>query len=89
MSHRGPYKDGPGEINVPVALDGMGIEPGDLMLGDADGTICVPFAEAERICAAAEAKNATEHVQMAEIEAGTLDRSWVDEALTRLGCEFP
>ncbi|MEE3258779.1 MAG: RraA family protein [Candidatus Latescibacterota bacterium] len=89
VSHRGPYKDGPGEINVPVALDGMVIEPGDLMLGDADGTLCVPFAEAERICAGAEAKNATEHVQMAEIEAGTLDRSWVAEALNRLGCEFP
>lgn len=89
VSHRGPYKDGPGEINVPVALDGMVIEPGDLMLGDADGTLCVPFAEAEDICAAAEAKNAAEHVQMAEIEASTLDRSWVDEALNRLGCEFP
>ena len=23
------------------------------------------------------------------IEAGTLDRSWVDEALNRLGCKFP
>ena len=27
--------------------------------------------------------------QVAEIEAGTLDRSWVDEALERLGCKFP
>ena len=78
-----------GEINVPIAIDGMVIEPGDLMLGDGDGTLCVPFAEAENICTAAEAKNAAEQVQMAEIEAGTLDRSWVDEALNRLGCEFP
>ena len=89
VSHRGPYKDGPGEINVPIAIDGMVIEPGDLMLGDGDGTLCVPFAEAEKICTAAEAKNAAEQVQMAEIEAGTLDRSWVDEILNRLGCEFP
>ena len=89
VSHRGPYKDGPGEINVPIAIDGMVIEPGDLMLGDGDGTLCVPFAEAENICAAAAAKNAAEQVQMAEIEAGTLDRSWVDETLNRLGCEFP
>ena len=28
VSHRGPYKDGPGEINVPIAIDGMVIEPG-------------------------------------------------------------
>src|SRR5260370_23739552 len=30
VTHRGPYKDGPGEINVPVAIGGMVIEPGDL-----------------------------------------------------------
>ncbi len=89
VSHRGPYKDGPGEINVPIALDGMVIAPGDLMLGDGDGTLCVPYDEAENVCAASEAKQAAEAVQMAEIEAGTLDRSWVDEALERLGCKFP
>ena len=43
VTHRGPYKDGPGEINVPVAIDGMVIEPGDLVLGDGDGLLCVPF----------------------------------------------
>ncbi|RYY58635.1 MAG: hypothetical protein EOO24_61485, partial [Comamonadaceae bacterium] len=41
VTHRGPYKDGPGEINVPVAIDGMVIHPGDLVLGDADGLLCV------------------------------------------------
>ncbi|EPP8820403.1 RraA family protein, partial [Acinetobacter baumannii] len=30
ISHRGPYKDGPGEINVPIAINGMVVEPGDL-----------------------------------------------------------
>ena len=42
VTHRGPYKDGPGEINVPIAIDGMVIEPGDLIVGDGatptDGT---------------------------------------------------
>jgi regulator of RNase E activity RraA len=47
VTHRGPYKDGPGEINVPIAIDGMVIHPGDLILGDADGLLCVPFDEAE------------------------------------------
>src|SRR4051812_8545363 len=42
VTHRGPYKDGPGEVNVPIAIDGMVIRPGDLMLGDADGFLCVP-----------------------------------------------
>ena len=45
VTHRGPYKDGPGEINVPIAIDGMVIEPGDLIVGDGDGIVCVPFAQ--------------------------------------------
>ena len=40
VTHRGPYKDGPGEINVAIAIDGMVIEPGDLIVGDGDGLLC-------------------------------------------------
>jgi RraA family protein len=87
VTHRGPYKDGPGEINFPIALDGMVIEPGDLVLGDDDGVLCVPFAAAEAICAETKAKHAQEERQMAAIKAGTVDRAWVDAALKRLGCE--
>lgn len=39
VTHRGPHKDGPGEINVAIALDGIVIEPGDLVLGDTDGVL--------------------------------------------------
>jgi regulator of RNase E activity RraA len=87
VTHRGPYKDGPGEINVPVALDGMVITPGDLVLGDDDGLLCVPLDEAEAIYMAAAAKHAAEEKQMANIEAGTHDASWVAATLRRLGCE--
>jgi regulator of RNase E activity RraA len=86
VTHRGPYKDGPGEINVPIALDGMVIEPGDLVLGDMDGMLAVPFAATETILAGARAKAAAEAKQLAEIKAGTQDRSWVDATLKRLGC---
>ena len=88
VTHRGPYKDGPGEINVAIAIDGMVIEPGDLILGDDDGLVCVPFAEVGAVLAATEAKQAAEHKQMAQIAAGTSDRSWIDAALKRLGCEI-
>lgn len=89
ITHRGPYKDGPGEINVAIAIAGMVIEPGDLIVGDSDGVLCVPFAKVEAVLTATTKKNAAEHVQMAEIEAGTIDRLWVDAALKRLGCEMP
>ena len=87
VTHRGPYKDGPGEINVPVAIDGMVIAPGDLVLGDDDGILCVPLDEAEAIHAAAAAKHAAEEKQIANIRAGTHDPSWVDVTLRKLGCE--
>ncbi|NMJ41528.1 RraA family protein [Roseomonas sp. JC162] len=87
ITHRGPYKDGPGEINVAIAIDGMVIEPGDLILGDDDGLLCVPLAEAEAVYAAAAQKAAAEARQMANIEGGTHDASWVDATLRRLGCD--
>ncbi|MBV9734418.1 MAG: RraA family protein [Acidisphaera sp.] len=87
VTHRGPYKDGPGEINVPVAIGGMVVAPGDLVLGDADGLVAVPLDEAEKIAAAAEAKHAAEDKTLADIRAGRApDRAWVDATLQRLGC---
>ena len=86
ITHRGPYKDGPGEINAPIAIAGMVIEPGDLMLGDDDGVLCVPFDAVDGILAAAQAKQKAEATMLAEFEAGTNDRVWVDETLRRLGC---
>lgn len=88
VTHRGPYKDGPGEINVPVALDGMVVEPGDLILGDDDGVVCVPYAHAAAVARAARAKQEAETTALAEIAAGRQDRSWVDATLSRLNCEI-
>jgi len=89
VTHRGPYKDGPGEINVAISLAGMVIEPGDIVIGDADGVLCVPLADADDILKKTQAKQSAEIAQMAAIAAGTNDRSWVDATLRRLGCEIP
>ena len=48
-THRGPSKEGPGEINVPIACAGLAVLPGDLVLGDADGVIAIPAAEAPTV----------------------------------------
>lgn len=86
VTHRGPYKSGPGEIGLPISLGGSVINPGDLILGDFDGVVAVPQEEAAAILAATEKKQAAETRQMAETEAGTLDRTWVDKTLQDLGC---
>jgi regulator of RNase E activity RraA len=86
VTHRGPYKDGPGEINVSIAIDGMVIEPGDLVIGDEDGLLCVPFDDVERLLAAARQKQVVEDKMVADIQAGCFDRAWVDQTLARLNC---
>ena len=46
-THRGPYKDGPGAINVPVSVGGLTIRPGDIVVGDQDGLLAFAPEEAE------------------------------------------
>lgn len=89
VTHRGPYKDGPGEINVPIALDGMVIEPGDLIIGDEDGLLCVPFDDVAQVYDRAHAKHAAEQKQLDQIARGENSRAWVLESLKSKGCEFP
>ena len=87
VTHRGPYKNGPGEMNATIAIEGMVIEPGDLIVGDDDGFVCVPFDHTEEVFAAADKKQQGEAKTMAAIKAGTVDRSWVERALAEAGCE--
>jgi RraA family protein len=86
FTHRGPYKDGPGEVNVPVVVDGMVVHPGDLIVGDEDGVVAVPASEAAAVLALAQAKAASEEKAIAAIRSGTPRRAWVDETLrARMG----
>lgn len=50
--HRGPYKKGPGKINVPVSIGGTVIEPGDIVVGDEDGIVAFSPVVAESLLAA-------------------------------------
>jgi regulator of RNase E activity RraA len=90
VTHRGPMKSGPGEIGRAIAFDGMVIEPGDLMIGDGDGVLCIPFDEVEEVYQAAAAKHKAEDKILADLKAeGSMDRAWVDTALAQLGCNLP
>jgi len=84
-SHRGPYKDGPGELHVPVTIDGMVVRPGDLVLGDGDGLLVVQSEEAEDIATRVEAIQRTEADVLKSIAEGRADRAWVDKTLRAKG----
>jgi len=88
VTHRGPYRTGPGEIGLPIAINGTVIEPGDLILGDLDGVVSVPKVDAHDILTATIKKHDAETKQMAETEAGTVNRDWVDKVLKEAGCEY-
>jgi regulator of RNase E activity RraA len=89
VTHRGPYKSGPGEVNVPIAIDGMVVEPGDLIVGDDDGVLRIGYDEAAGVLVVAEKLSAHE-VEFAKVLArGEADRTKWDTLARQLGCEFP
>lgn len=64
-----------GEINTPVTIGGIQVCPGDILIGDADGLVCVPGDEGAAALESAEAREAKEVWQREQIRAGvsTLD----------------
>lgn len=85
ISLRGPYKEGPGSINVPITVGGMLVQPGDVIVGDVDGVIAVPQTLATQVARLARAKVADEQATIAAIEAGTYSSAWVNAALRQKG----
>jgi regulator of RNase E activity RraA len=78
VNHRGPYKDGPGAINVPVTVGGMVVRPGDLVVGDQDGLLAFAPELAPALIAKAEAQRTREEETMQAMRAGRWDRSFID-----------
>ncbi|MEQ4619376.1 MAG: RraA family protein [Corticimicrobacter sp.] len=81
VSHLGPYKDGPGEVNVPVSIGGMVVQPGDIIVGDADGVVAIPYAQARAVLAQAQAKEAAEAESKRKIAAGNYPKPWLDKTI--------
>jgi 4-hydroxy-4-methyl-2-oxoglutarate aldolase len=66
----GPYKNGPGQVDVPVAVGGVAVCPGDLIVGDDDGVIVIPAAEAGASLLGGRSVEADEAQRRAAILAG-------------------
>jgi len=78
VTHRGPYKDGPGEINVPVSVGGMVVHPGDIVVGDQDGLLAIPQEDAEGLIEKARGVLEAEERTMQAMREGRWDRSFID-----------
>ena len=66
----GPFKVGPHLQQVPVALGGQCVVPGDVIIGDADGVVVIPFARLRDAVESAEEIQVTEELK----RATTLER---------------
>jgi RraA family protein len=85
----GPYRNGPGEINVPVSIGGKVIHPGDIIIGDGDGVIVVKQEEAKELQRKAREIEQKEVAIFENIENGKgLDLTWMYEKLKQEKCEF-
>jgi len=58
-----------GELNTPVAIEGVTINPGDLVVGDDDGLFIIPPHRADVLAGAAEAKQAQEEEKRRALKA--------------------
>ncbi|VXB05588.1 Dimethylmenaquinone methyltransferase [Burkholderia sp. 8Y] len=83
VTHRGPYKNGPGEINVPVSVGGMVVHPGDIVVGDEDGVLAIAQADAADVLKGARAQELKEAQALRSILEGAFDRAWVPGQLER------
>ena len=84
----GPFRKGPGEVNVPVACGGIHVTPGDIILADSDGVIVIPRNDAAALLEEARKFSANDQAKLAAAKAGTQDRSFVDKILAESGCEI-
>lgn len=84
----GPYKNGPGETNVPVVIGGKTVYPGDIVVGDDDGVLFIRPELANALADATLAVEAKEADIMSHIiNDGTYNRPWIEEKLKEIGCE--
>lgn len=66
VTPQGPYKHGPGEINVPIACGGQVVRPGDILVGDMDGIVVIKPEWAEDLLPEAIKKRDTEAATLAK-----------------------
>src|SRR4051794_10354766 len=85
VCHRGPYKDGPGEINVPVSIGGMVVMPGDIVVGDDDGVVFIAPSEARAVAHASRKKADAEAHTLDSISKRAYDDAWIDVTLKAKG----
>ena len=73
VTPQGPFRFGPGEINVPIACGGQVVFPGDIIAGDPDGIVVIRREDAKYVVEEARKKQDSETKKLEKYRAGELD----------------
>jgi regulator of RNase E activity RraA len=85
VSAGGCDKDGPGEINVPIACGNAVVMPGDIVAGDEEGVVVIPREDAAEVLELVTALRERETIRIAEIQAGQVFKAEIDKTLKSKG----